>query len=138
MSGKIQTALEQSDAEAQAVAVAPRVSLADIQAEISAEYTFVLGQALQQLGCPTVDDYDGTHVLTLHAIVMRNGFVVVGKSAPASPENFNEALGAKFAKEDAMRQLWPLMGYALRDRNLSHALIKRLRAHHPIARCVLS
>jgi hypothetical protein len=110
------TALQVTDAEASAVAIGPRVSLADIQEAISAEYSFVLGAALSELGCPTVNDYDGTHVLTLHAIVMRNGFVVIGKSAPASPENFNAELGAKFAKEDAMRQLWPLMGFSLRDR----------------------
>jgi hypothetical protein len=41
---------------------------------------------------------------------------VIGKSAPASPENFNAELGKKFAYEDAVRQLWPLMGFALRDR----------------------
>jgi hypothetical protein len=36
--------------------------------------------------------------------------------ARASPENFNADLGRKFAYEDAVRQLWPLMGYALRDK----------------------
>lgn len=55
-------------------------------------------------------------VLTICLLVLRNGFTVIGKSAPASPENFNVELGQKFAYEDAPRQLWPLMGYALRDR----------------------
>lgn len=47
---------------------------------------------------------------------MRNGFIMVGKSAPTSPENFNAELGRKLAYEDCIRQLWPLMGFALRDR----------------------
>lgn len=47
---------------------------------------------------------------------MQNGFTVIGKSAPASPENFNAELGRQFAYDDAVRQLWPLMGYALRDK----------------------
>jgi hypothetical protein len=42
-----------------------------------------------------------------------NGFVLVGKSAPADPGNFNEELGRNFAKDDALRQMWPLEGYLL-------------------------
>jgi len=54
-------------------------------------------------------------LLTLCILKMQNGFYVVGESAPASPENFNEALGRKFAYENAIRQLWKLEGYALRE-----------------------
>lgn len=55
-------------------------------------------------------------LLSICLLVMRNGFTIVGKSAPASAANFDPELGRKFAYEDAVRQLWPLMGYALRDR----------------------
>lgn len=41
---------------------------------------------------------------------------VIGKAAPASPENFSAEPGRKFAYEDAIRRLWPLMGYALKER----------------------
>ncbi len=54
-------------------------------------------------------------VLTVCLVVMKNGFTVIGKAAPASPENFNVDLGRKYAYEDGVRQLWPLMGFALRD-----------------------
>ncbi len=54
--------------------------------------------------------------LTLAIVKMKNGFAVVGKSAPADPANFNEELGKKFAREDAIRQLWGFEGYALCDR----------------------
>ena len=47
---------------------------------------------------------------------MRNGFTIIGKSAPASPANFNAEFGQKLAYEDCIRQLWPLMGFSLRDR----------------------
>lgn len=53
--------------------------------------------------------------MTLCVVTMRNGYAVVGKSAPADSENFNIELGKKFAYEDAVRQLWPLEGYALRE-----------------------
>jgi hypothetical protein len=55
-------------------------------------------------------------LLSVCMLVMRNGFTVIGTSAPASPENFNAELGRKLAYENAIRQLWPLMGFALRDK----------------------
>ena len=47
---------------------------------------------------------------------MKNGFTLVGKSAPASPENFDPEKGREFAYQDAIRQAWPLMGFSLRDK----------------------
>lgn len=111
--------LKTTDAAAAAVAVAPRVTLADIEAAISSE-VFTTGAAIMDNpsdgGFCVASDKPAAALLTLCLLVLRNGFVVVGKSAPASPENFNAELGRKFAKEDAIRQLWPLMGFALRDR----------------------
>lgn len=54
--------------------------------------------------------------MTICVITLANGFALVGKSAPADAENFNLELGRKFAKEDAIRQMWPLEAYALRER----------------------
>ena len=56
--------------------------------------------------------------LTLAIVSLTNGFSLVGKSAPADPDNFDVEVGKKFAKEDAIRQMWPLEGYLLRE-NLS-------------------
>lgn len=91
----------------------PRVALADIEAAIAGENWFTAGDAAAALGQPA---HDSMSLLTLCIITMRNGFVVIGKSAPASPENFDAEKGRVFAREDAIRQLWPLMGFALRDR----------------------
>ncbi len=54
--------------------------------------------------------------MTVAAVHLKNGFVLIGKAAPADPENFNPDLGRKFAYEDAMRQLWPMEGYLLREK----------------------
>lgn len=54
--------------------------------------------------------------MTVAMVKLKNGFVLVGKSAPADPANFDAPLGQKFAFEDALRQMWPLEGYALRER----------------------
>lgn len=104
--------LQQSDAEAGAVAKAPRVSLADIEAAISNSY-MCRGDLLPF--AMHVDDDMSLSTLTICIVVMKNGFTIIGKSAPADPANYNKEVGEKFALEDAMRQIWPLMGFALRD-----------------------
>lgn len=104
--------LKATDAASDAVATHPRVSLEDIKASVVQEHFFTAGQACSALGQPSSRPLD---MLTICLLVVKNGFTVVGKSAPASSENFNTDLGRKFAYEDAIRQLWPLMGYSLRD-----------------------
>lgn len=106
--------LQQTDQEAAAVATAPRVALADIEAKVAHQY-FVTGEeAVSRVDAPD-GIAEGLDVLTICFVVMTNGFIVIGKSAPVSPENFNAELGRKFAHEDAIRQLWPMEGYLLRE-----------------------
>ncbi len=105
--------LEATEAECAANAVAPRVSLQDIETAIACRYDFTADKALEMLGVPYTSSWN---VMSICMLQMKNGFMVIGKSAPASAINFNAELGRKLAYEDAIRQLWPLMGFALRDR----------------------
>lgn len=107
--------LEQSDAAAAAVQKPghPRVTLDDIKAAISAEYIFNAAETMTAINMPTDDRLAP---LTICILVVKNGFTVIGKSAPADPANYDRALGERLAREDAVRQLWPLMGFALRER----------------------
>ena len=95
-------ALAMSDAQAAAVQKTPnRVSLDHIHACIGGiEYH-----------SPALAPH-----LTVAFVHLRNGYVVIGKSAPADPANFDAELGKKFAVEDAINQVWPLEAYALLER----------------------
>jgi hypothetical protein len=53
--------------------------------------------------------------VTVCALTLANGYVVIGKSAAASPENYNEKIGQRVAREDALSQIWALEGYLLRE-----------------------
>ena len=53
---------------------------------------------------------------TVCAMVLQNNFVVIGKSAAASMENFDEEIGRKIAYDDAREQIWMLEGYLLKDK----------------------
>ena len=63
----------------------------------------------------------GTALLTFCVLVLRNGFTVTGESACASPENFDAEIGRKIARANAVNKLWPLMGYALKERLAAEA-----------------
>lgn len=143
---------------------APRVTPADIEANIASEHYFtaadgVLASTIQTPaavnrfltwpvpadvypdGKPGVPGRTGTNLLTatqardmldyvIHAaevapplsqltfcvLVLRNGFTVTGESACASPENFDAEIGRKIARANAVQKMWPLMGYALREK----------------------
>lgn len=105
---------------------APRVSEADIQANIVSEHYFTAGEGLMASiqttgttpGWPT-DDISTLipkelDLLTFCVLVLRNGFTVTGESSCASPENFNADIGKRIARANAEQKIWPLMGYALK------------------------
>lgn len=79
---------------------APRVMPQDLDAAIKAEAYHV---------------FEGSQ-LTVCCLTLRNGFTVTGESACASPANFNAELGQKIARGHARDKIWPLLGYALRDK----------------------
>ena len=118
---------------------APRVTPADIEANIVSEHYFTAEQ-----GCAAswredaprfpedMDDFvaedgfkdymlsrpvvESLSLLTFCVLVLKNGFTVTGESACASPENFDAELGRKIARANAINKVWPLMGYALKER----------------------
>ena len=105
---------------------APRVTPADIEANIASEHYFTSREGV--LGMLAADGVPATAyeqanavpqalgLLTFCVLVLRNGFTVTGESACASPENFDAELGRKIARQNAVQKIWPLMGYALRER----------------------
>jgi len=51
---------------------------------------------------------------TICALILTNGYVVVGKSAAVSMENFDGELGQKIAFGNARDQIWALEGYYMK------------------------
>lgn len=114
---------------------APRVTPADIEANIASEHYFTAGEGV--IGAFVAGEF-GAHggdavtvrrdiaspealkprlnLLTYCVLVLRNGFTVTGESACASPENFDAELGRKIARQNAVEKIWPLMWYELRSK----------------------
>ena len=101
--------------------VAPRVTPADVSANIVSEWYFTAGdwahgaQTAEHPGITSVYD-SALDQLTFCVLVLRNGFTVTGESTCASPENFNAEIGRRIARENAVAKIWPLMGYELRSK----------------------
>ena len=107
---------------------APRITPADIEANIASEHYFTAweGAQLAYWGDSDPEDpkpeegepaKDGPlSLLTFCVLVLRNGFTVTGESACASPENFDAEVGRKIARQNAVAKIWPLMGYELRSK----------------------
>lgn len=115
--------LKATDEYSAAGATAPRVSVKSMEDKIVAEHYLNAQDAIAAAGHPVLDagQLNGPlRLLTICILIMQNGFTIIGKSAPASAENFDVEKGRRFAYEDAIKQLWPLEGYALRER-LSNA-----------------
>lgn len=107
--------LAETEASSARFATAPRAALAMMEEKIVEKHFCIASDAIEA----QKNNSDREHPLqrmTLCFLVMENGFVIVGKTAPASAANFRTELGEKFAYEDAIRQLWPLEGYLLRER----------------------
>lgn len=64
----------------------------------------------------TAPTSEAMQCLTICVLTLKNGYTIVGKSACASPENYDAELGGKIAREDARKQIWALEGYLLRSK----------------------
>ena len=106
---------------------APRVTPADLEANIAGMHYFTAEEAVfgkaalhangtDQVGGIVWQSSRGLNLLTFCVLVLKNGFTVTGESACASPENFDAEIGRKIALENAKQKIWPLMGYALKEK----------------------
>jgi hypothetical protein len=90
---------------------APRLTPEHISAQIAAEYSFRASDVLHD-----VPAHPALACLTIGLVVLKNGFTLVGESACASPENFDQAIGHKIAIGNARAKIWQLEGYVLKNK----------------------
>lgn len=100
-------------------AVAPRVTLEQVNDSIQSEFYFTAGDGIRGVSgthSKMVGKYESLEVLTFCVLVLKNGFTVTGQSACADIKNFQEDIGRRIARQDAVNKIWPLLGYELRTK----------------------
>lgn len=102
---------------------APRIAPSDIYANIASCHYFTARDGVLGATYAAGEEADtgdagappALSLVTFCVLTLRNGFVVTGESACASPENFDAELGRKIARDNAVNKMWPLMGYMLKQ-----------------------
>ena len=99
---------------------APRVTPADIEANIASEHYFTaedgVGRANKGQTSNGGKNPAPLSLLTFCVLVLRNGFTVTGESSCASPENFDAEIGRKISRQNAVAKIWPLLGFSLKQK----------------------
>lgn len=91
------------------VSTTPSVTENEVDAEIHSEYYINAAEAIGAWAGPTMR-------LTLCILVLKNEFTVVGKSACVYPELYDAEKGRQLARADAVKQVWPFLGFRLADK----------------------
>ena len=114
---------------------APRVTPADIEANIASEHYFTAGEGvigafvagefgahggdtvtvLRDIASPEVLT-PSLNLLTFCVLVLKNGHIVSGEGYCADPDKFNAETGRIEARKAAINKLWPVVVYAERER----------------------
>lgn len=116
--------------EIDAKATAPRITPADIEANIVSEHyfsgtdgAFCGTESSKNINDDDFSSHGALSLLTFCVLTLQNGFTVTGESACASPENFDAEIGQKVARQNAINKIWPLMGYELKSKLANKATL---------------
>lgn len=96
---------------------APRVTPNDIENSIKHEFYFTAYDGVDgdnsNLDKETLDELT---LVTFCVLILNNGFKVVGHSSCVSIENYDQQIGEDIARDNAINEIWPLLGYSLKER----------------------
>lgn len=96
---------------------APRLTPDHIDSVIGSIWYINAGEAIKPDDFhPPVGVNNPLRLLTICVLILKNGFMVTGESACASPENYNEEIGRKIAYNNAREKIWALEGYILKTK----------------------
>ena len=63
-----------------------------------------------------------TSKLTICVITLQNGFELIGESSCVDPANYDKKIGEDIAFNNARDKIWPLAGYALKQKLYEESL----------------
>lgn len=109
-----------------------RVTPGEIDAAIKFEFYLNAAEAVGAVGHDGLvgdvplagSGVEALQVMTVCFLVLQNGFIATGESACISPENYDQELGRKIARENARNKIWALEGYRKRSEGQSQAQLQ--------------
>lgn len=110
----VAAALQDSRRGIEEVEATPMTSVSvdpSLEAEIADTYYRNLGSAIKAPDGPAGN-------VTLCILILRNGFVIIGKSICLYASDYNENIGQQLAREDALKKLKPFMAWRDADKRI--------------------
>lgn len=98
---------------------APRITPADIEANIASEHYFTAGDGVAgrcYRNLSALHSPRELELLTFCVLVLKNGFTVTGESYCASADRFDPDVGREVARQNAVDNVYPLMVYELKSK----------------------
>lgn len=96
---------------------APRITPDDVEAAIIFEHYFTAADALSRRLIMNQYVIDALPHITICTMILNNGHKIVGvNTGSVSTANLDAELARKLARKNATDQIWPLLGFALRER----------------------
>lgn len=98
---------------------APRVTPFELEAQVRSEFYFTASDGVlgESQGGTRPAAWTNLDQVTICVLILRNGTKVVGvNEGPVSRENFNADIGRQYARQKAVDQIWPMLGYELRTK----------------------
>ena len=109
---------------------AARVTPDDVEAVIVGEIYIVPNDSnIYQDGAHASGEFDEQKIkqTTICMLTLMNGFTVTGiNNGPVSGANFDGELARKLAREKAVDQIWPLLGYQLKERLWAQSQVPKI------------
>ena len=113
----------EQEIQANGANVAPRITPADIEASIASEVYFTAEHGVE--GAMSRLELHARHPgqtgtwsqVTFCLVALRNGTKIVGINyGSVDPALHSAEVGRKYARDHAIEQIWPLLGYELRNK----------------------
>lgn len=97
----------------------PNVTPADVEACIASSVYFTAFDGFSASDATEDESMatcDRLRLVTICVLVTHNGHTAVGEAHCQDPAKFSTTIGREAARADAVRQLWPMVVYAARER----------------------
>ena len=88
------------------------ITRAKVESLIIGEHGFRASEAVFHKAEP---HHPALEMVTFCILVLRNGSVVTGVSTCLHAESFDAKVGYDLAREDALREIWALEGYLIKE-----------------------
>lgn len=106
-----------------------KVTMADLEAQVKSQFFFTARDGVYRNEMAGSDAAALSHVM-ICVLILHNGLKLVGvNTGSVDPRDYNADMAMKMARADAINQLWPMLGFQLKEQLYMEAEMDAMIAH---------